>query len=140
MTVHSPSGTDPEAFGVRRRNAHVHAFANNEVAFVENRGYDIRLVGEGLDEALRHYMAGRRARPSGSQVVRRENATHDSGRLAHSRSDDPARRIASVRRKRKGRVDRSSSRPARGRPRAARRLVCKETEIQAGMRPNFCCA
>lgn len=58
MTVHSPSGTDPEAFGVRRRNAHVHAFANNEVAFVENRGYDIRLVGEGLDEALRHYMAG----------------------------------------------------------------------------------
>ena len=58
MTVHSPSGTDPEAFGVRRRNAHVHAFANNEVAFVENRGYDIRLVGEGLNEALRHYMAG----------------------------------------------------------------------------------
>ena len=73
----------------------------------------------------------RRARPSGSQMVRRENATHGSGRLAHSRSDDPARRIASVRRERKGRVDRSSSRSARGRPRAARRLVCKETEIQA---------
>lgn len=58
MTVHSPSGRNPEEYGVKRRNAHVHLFANNEVAFVENRGYNIRQVGEALNEALANYMYG----------------------------------------------------------------------------------
>lgn len=58
MTVHSPSGAAPERYGVRRRNDRVAPFANNEVPFVENRGYDIRLAGESLREALAHYMYG----------------------------------------------------------------------------------
>lgn len=58
MTVHSPSGTDPEKYGVRRRNAHVHLFANNEVAFVENRGYNVSQTGDALNEALAGYMYG----------------------------------------------------------------------------------
>ncbi|MDD3108551.1 MAG: radical SAM protein, partial [Alistipes sp.] len=58
MTVHSPSGCYPQEYGVKRRNAHVHTFANNEVAFVENRGYNIAQVGEALNEALANYMYG----------------------------------------------------------------------------------
>lgn len=58
MTVHSPSGLHPEQFGVKRKNAHVHTFANNEVAFVENRGYNVQQVGESLNEALINYMYG----------------------------------------------------------------------------------
>lgn len=58
MTVHSPSGAAPERYGVRRRNERVNPFANNEVPFVENRGYDIRLAGEALRNALANYMYG----------------------------------------------------------------------------------
>ncbi len=58
MTVHSPSGTDPEAYGVRRRPTHPNPFANNEVYYAENRGYDIHAAGSALRAALEAYMAG----------------------------------------------------------------------------------
>jgi len=59
MTVHSPSGAAPEEFGVRRKDRLPNPFANNEVAFAENRGYDLRQVGGALAESLANYMAGR---------------------------------------------------------------------------------
>ena len=58
MTLHSPSGREPEKFGVRRKGTALNPFANNEIYFAENRGYNINLVGDGLREALANYMAG----------------------------------------------------------------------------------
>lgn len=58
MTVHSPSGKEPEKYGVRRKNNHVNTFANNEVFFAEDRGYNINQVGEALRESLAYYLAG----------------------------------------------------------------------------------
>lgn len=58
MTLHSPSGREPEKFGVRRKGTGLNPFANNEIYFAENRGYNINLVGDGLREALAYYMAG----------------------------------------------------------------------------------
>lgn len=58
MTVHSPSGREPEKMGVRRRNEHVNTFANNEIRFIEDRGYDINMVGDALNLSLAAYMAG----------------------------------------------------------------------------------
>ena len=58
MTVHSPSGIDPERYGVKRRKIRNAPFADYEIPFGENRGYDLRLTGEALDEALANYMRG----------------------------------------------------------------------------------
>ncbi len=58
MTVHSPSGQNPERFGVRRKGSVPNPFANNEVFFSDNRGYDIGMVGDALRLSLANYMAG----------------------------------------------------------------------------------
>ncbi len=58
MTVHSPSGRNPELFKVKRKNDHVNTFANNEIRFIEDRGYDINMVGEALRVSLANFMAG----------------------------------------------------------------------------------
>lgn len=58
MTVHSPSGLAPETFGVKRKNDHVNTFANNEIAFVEDRGYNIAAAGDALRTSLANYMLG----------------------------------------------------------------------------------
>ena len=58
MTTHSPSGKDPEKYGVKRKNDHVNDFANNELRFVENRSYNLHLVGEGLRNSLAYFMIG----------------------------------------------------------------------------------
>lgn len=58
MTVHSPSGQEPERFGVRRKGSLPNPFANNEIFFSDNRGYDIGMVGEALRLSLANYMAG----------------------------------------------------------------------------------
>lgn len=58
MTIHSPSGISPETYGVKRRNTHPNAFANNEVYFAENRGYNINIVGDALHTSLANYMVG----------------------------------------------------------------------------------
>ncbi|MCD8102862.1 MAG: radical SAM protein [Alistipes sp.] len=58
MTVHSPSGKRPGDFGITNYDCSVNPFANNEIYFRENRGYDIRLAGEAMRSALSNYMAG----------------------------------------------------------------------------------
>lgn len=58
MTIHSPSGMNPAAWGVKRKDRMPNPFANNEVAFAENRGYDIRMVGDALVDALSNYLSG----------------------------------------------------------------------------------
>ena len=58
MTVHSRSGQEPEAFGVRRKDRLPNPFANNEVPFAENRGYSLDVVGEGLNLSLANYLVG----------------------------------------------------------------------------------
>ncbi|MCD8172447.1 MAG: radical SAM protein [Alistipes sp.] len=58
MTVHSPSGKRPGDFGITNCDRTVNPFANNEIYFRENRGYDIRLAGEALRTALSNYMVG----------------------------------------------------------------------------------
>lgn len=58
MTVHSPSGREPERFGVRRKDRLPNPFANNEVPFAENRGYSLDMVGEGLNLSLASWLVG----------------------------------------------------------------------------------
>lgn len=58
MTVHSRSGLHPEEFGVRRKDRLPNPFANNEVAFAENRGYSLDMVGEGLNLSLANWLVG----------------------------------------------------------------------------------
>lgn len=58
MTVHSRSGQSPEEFGVRRKDRFANPFANNEVPFAENRGYNIEMLGEGLNLSLANYLVG----------------------------------------------------------------------------------
>ncbi len=58
MTVHSRSGHEPEAFGVRRKDRLPNPFANNEVPFAENRGYSLDMVGEALNLSLANWLVG----------------------------------------------------------------------------------
>lgn len=58
MTVHSRSGQEPEAFGVRRKDRLPNPFANNEVPFAENRGYSLDMVGDGLNLSLANWLVG----------------------------------------------------------------------------------
>ena len=58
MTVHSRSGQEPEAFGVRRKDRLPNPFANNEVPFAENRGYSLDMVGEALNLSLANWLVG----------------------------------------------------------------------------------
>ncbi len=58
MTVHSRSGREPEAFGVRRKDRLPNPFANNEVPFAENRGYSLDMVGEALNLSLANWLVG----------------------------------------------------------------------------------
>ena len=58
MTVHSRSGQEPEAFGVRRKDRLPNPFANNEVPFAENRGYSLDVVGDGLNLSLANWLVG----------------------------------------------------------------------------------
>ncbi len=64
MTCHSPSGLNPERYGVQRTTAQPHPFCNNEVDFIPIGAqpqsnlfpYDIDAVGEGLRFATFNYM------------------------------------------------------------------------------------
>lgn len=58
MTVHSPSGQNPEGFGVRRKGHGFNPFANNEIYFAEDRGYNINIVGDALRTSIANYMNG----------------------------------------------------------------------------------
>ena len=56
MTVHSPSGQNPEAFEVRVKNKQPNSFANNEIHFAEDRQYNVAAAGESLRTATYNYM------------------------------------------------------------------------------------
>lgn len=58
MTVHSPVGRDPAAFGVRAVPLPDRAFARNEQAFVDESGVDHEALGHALSTALYNYMLG----------------------------------------------------------------------------------
>jgi hypothetical protein len=58
MTVHSPVGLNPSAFGVKRLDESLGAFANNEVDFEDPIGIDHGIFSEGLRKSLFNYMQG----------------------------------------------------------------------------------
>lgn len=58
MTVHSPSGKEPEKYGTKRTSLTPNPFCNNEVDFDYQFDYDIEAVGEGLRFATYNYMNG----------------------------------------------------------------------------------
>lgn len=58
MTVHSPSGKNPSAYGVKRVNNTCNPFSNNEVEFCDNIDYDSEKVGAALSLATYNYMHG----------------------------------------------------------------------------------
>lgn len=58
MTVHSPVGVDPDAFGVERVPLPSDAFARNDLAHRDPTGVDPEFFSEGLRTALYHYMHG----------------------------------------------------------------------------------
>lgn len=59
MTVHSPSGKEPEKYGARcnMRNGY-NKFCNNEIPFDYDFGYDIDAVGDALRIATYNFMNG----------------------------------------------------------------------------------
>ena len=58
MTVHSPVGSCPERFGVKREKDQPNPFANNEASFQDPVSTDHDLFGEGLRTATFNYMRG----------------------------------------------------------------------------------
>ena len=56
MTIHSPSGMNPEEFGVKRTSYRLNPCSNNEVDFEEKRDFDIEALGNGLKLATYNYM------------------------------------------------------------------------------------
>jgi hypothetical protein len=58
MTVHSPVGLNPAAFGVKRLDQQLGTFANNEVDFEDPVGVDHDIFSEGLRKSLFNYMHG----------------------------------------------------------------------------------
>lgn len=58
MTLHSPSGIEPEKFGATRIPEPTASFANNEIAFTDHQHIDLDMLGEGLRKATYNYMHG----------------------------------------------------------------------------------
>jgi radical SAM superfamily enzyme YgiQ (UPF0313 family) len=58
MTIHSPSGINPENYGARHENLTMGAFANNEISFSDHQTLDLTSIGEGLRKATYNYMHG----------------------------------------------------------------------------------
>ncbi|GAA4454636.1 B12-binding domain-containing radical SAM protein [Rurimicrobium arvi] len=58
MTAHSPTGMEPERFGVKRITQTAGTFANNEVAYEDPSGTKHELFSEGLRKSLFNYMHG----------------------------------------------------------------------------------
>ena len=56
MTVHSPSGKDPQTYGIMNVETELHSFCNNEIAYEEDLDYDVEAVGEGLRLATYNFM------------------------------------------------------------------------------------
>lgn len=58
MTIHSPSGENPEKYGARRVDNTVNPFANNGVDFEDDENVDWDTIGDGLSKATYNYMLG----------------------------------------------------------------------------------
>jgi len=58
MTVHSPSGHDPESVGAKRMKQTPGSFANNEIPFSTENEIDLEYYGKGLNLATYNYMQG----------------------------------------------------------------------------------
>lgn len=58
MTVHSPSGKEPQKYGTKHTTTATKPFCNNEIDFDYNFDYDLEAVGEGLRFATYNYMNG----------------------------------------------------------------------------------
>lgn len=58
MTVHSPSGKNPENYGATLIDSSQGSFANNEIAFTDNQNIDLNILGDGLRKATYNYMHG----------------------------------------------------------------------------------
>jgi len=58
MTVHSPSGHDPECVGAKRIKQTPGSFANNEIPFSTENEIDLEYYGKGLNLATYNYMQG----------------------------------------------------------------------------------
>lgn len=58
MTMHSPSGLNPEKFGAEKLPSTTGTFANNEIPFTDHQTIDLDELGEGLRLATYNYMLG----------------------------------------------------------------------------------
>ena len=58
MTIHSPSGQEPERVGAKAIQTQMNAFANNEIPFSTASTIDLDFYGEGLRIATLNYMQG----------------------------------------------------------------------------------
>lgn len=58
MTIHSPSGINPKAFGATCFEQERGTFANNEIGFTDNQNIDYAMLGDGLRKATFNYMNG----------------------------------------------------------------------------------
>jgi len=58
MTVHSPSGQNPESIGAKRIPQPLGSFANNEIPFTTEHEIDLEHYGKGLNLATYNYMQG----------------------------------------------------------------------------------
>lgn len=58
MTVHSPSGKEPQKYGTKHTTTATNPFCNNEIDFNYHFDYNLEAVGEGLRFATYNYMNG----------------------------------------------------------------------------------
>lgn len=61
MTIHSPSGRNPELYGAEKVCSELNPFSNNAVEFIDNAddGIDWKLIGKGMASATQNYMLGK---------------------------------------------------------------------------------
>ncbi len=58
MTIHSPSGKNPESVCAKRINEKLNPFANNGVDFSDSQQPDLNALGKGLSKAVYNFMHG----------------------------------------------------------------------------------
>lgn len=58
MTIHSPSGIQPETYGAKHIQVPLGSFANNEIPFTTKNEIDLDFYGKGLNLATYNYMQG----------------------------------------------------------------------------------
>ncbi len=60
MTIHSPSGCNPENYGARREDMSVNSFANNAVPFIsDSEEINWDMIGRAMSSATQNFMLGK---------------------------------------------------------------------------------